>query len=52
VTILADRDFGDQKLFTFLATLGFGYVIRFRGNIHVIVFAGAGFQGNRSSPAP
>lgn len=31
VTILADRGFGDQKLFAFLATLGFGYVIRFRG---------------------
>jgi hypothetical protein len=27
--------FGDQKLFAFLAKLGFGYVIRFRGNIHV-----------------
>jgi hypothetical protein len=35
VTILADRGFGDQKLFAFLETLGFGYVIRFRGNIHV-----------------
>ena len=35
VTILADRGFGDQKLFSFLAELGFGYVIRFRGNIHV-----------------
>ncbi len=35
VTILADRGFGDQKLFAFLPTLGFGYVIRFRGNIHV-----------------
>jgi hypothetical protein len=35
VTILADRGFGDQKLFAFLAKLGFGYVIRFRGNIHV-----------------
>jgi len=29
VTILADRGFGDQKLFAFLPTLGFGYVIRF-----------------------
>jgi hypothetical protein len=28
VTILADRGFGDQKLFAFLAELGFGYVIR------------------------
>jgi hypothetical protein len=35
VTILADRGFGDQKLFAFLAEHGFGYVIRFRGNIHV-----------------
>ena len=35
VTILADRGFGDQKLFAFLPTLGFGYVIRFRGNIRV-----------------
>jgi hypothetical protein len=35
VTILADRGFGDQKLFAFLAELGFGYVIRFRGNIYV-----------------
>jgi hypothetical protein len=35
VTILADRGFGDQKLFAFLGELGLGYVIRFRGNIHV-----------------
>ena len=35
VTMLADRGFGDQKLFAFLADLGFGYVIRFRGNIGV-----------------
>ena len=35
VTILADRGFGDQKLFAFLGELGFGYVIRFRGNIQV-----------------
>ncbi len=35
VTILADRGFGDQKLFAFLAKLEFGYVIRFRGNIYV-----------------
>jgi hypothetical protein len=35
VTILADRGFGDTKLFEFLDTLGFAYVIRFRGNIHV-----------------
>ena len=35
VTILADRGFGDAKLFAFLDELGFDYVIRFRGNIHV-----------------
>ena len=35
MTILADRGFGDQKLFAFLGELGFGYVIRFCGNIHV-----------------
>jgi len=35
VTVLADRGFGNQKLFAFLAELGFGYVIRFRGNIRV-----------------
>ena len=35
VTILADRGFGDHKLFAYLTSLGFGYVIRFRGNIHV-----------------
>jgi len=35
VTIPADRGFGDQKLFAFLGELGFGYVIRFRGNIRV-----------------
>ena len=35
VTILADRGFGDHKLFEFLKTLGFDYVIRFRENIHV-----------------
>ena len=40
VTILADRGFGDQKLFAFLGTLGFGYVIRFRGNIRVADAAG------------
>lgn len=35
VTILADRGFGDHKLFGLLAELGFGYVIRFRDNISV-----------------
>jgi hypothetical protein len=35
VTILADRGFGESKLFEFLSTLCFGYVIRFRGNVSV-----------------
>ena len=35
MTILADRGFGDVKLFELLESLGFGYVIRFRGNVHV-----------------
>lgn len=36
VTVLADRGFGDHKLLEFLlAKLGFGYVIRIRGNIGV-----------------
>jgi hypothetical protein len=36
VTVLADRGFGDTKLYNFLKNdLGFDYVIRFRGNIHV-----------------
>ena len=35
VTILADRGFGDTKLFAYLDQLAFAYVIRFRGNIHV-----------------
>lgn len=34
-TILADRGFGDAKLFALLRDLGLQYVIRFRGNIHV-----------------
>ena len=35
VTILADRGFGDQKLYELLATLGFDYVVRFREIIRV-----------------
>jgi hypothetical protein len=40
VTILADRGFGDVKLFAFLESLGFDYAIRFRGNIQVTARAG------------
>ncbi|MCL2824576.1 MAG: IS4 family transposase [Polyangiaceae bacterium] len=35
VTLLADRGFGDQKLYDFLGFLGWDYVIRFRGEIQV-----------------
>ncbi len=35
VTILADRGFGDQKLYAFMKELNFGYVIRFRDAILV-----------------
>jgi hypothetical protein len=35
VTVLADRGFGDQKLYIFLRELGFDFVIRFRGCITV-----------------
>jgi hypothetical protein len=34
-TILADRGFADTKLFGFLGELGFGYVIRLKGNTQV-----------------
>ena len=35
ITVLADRGFGDQKLYRYLEALGWDYVIRFRGNILV-----------------
>jgi Transposase DDE domain len=35
ITVLADRGFGDQKLYMLLETLGWDYVIRFRGVIAV-----------------
>ncbi len=40
VTILADRGFGDTKLFGYLGRLSFKYVIRFRGNTHVTAATG------------
>lgn len=40
VTVLADRGFGDAKLYEFLDDLGFDYVIRFRGVITVESAAG------------
>lgn len=41
ITLLADRGFGDQKLYRFLQTLGWDFVIRFRGAIHVEDASGA-----------
>jgi hypothetical protein len=35
VTIVADRGFGDKKLFTFLTEIGFNFVIRFKGGTSV-----------------
>jgi hypothetical protein len=35
VTVLADRGFGDKKLYALLKDLGFDFVIRFRGDVHV-----------------
>jgi hypothetical protein len=35
IVLLADRGFGDQKLYELLEFLGWDYVIRFRGNIVV-----------------
>jgi len=40
VTILADRGFGDAKLFGFLKELGFEHVIRFRGDTFVTAVDG------------
>jgi Transposase DDE domain len=44
VTLLADRGFGDQKLFMYLETLGWSYAIRFRQIIQVT-------HGGRMMPA-
>jgi hypothetical protein len=35
VTVLADRGFGDHKLYEEMKELGFNYVIRFKGNVTV-----------------
>jgi hypothetical protein len=44
VTVLADRGFGDQKLFMYLQMLGWSYAIRFRQVIRVT-------HGGRTMPA-
>jgi hypothetical protein len=40
VTVLADRGFGDQKLYRHLGELGFDYVIRFREIVRVMSASG------------
>jgi hypothetical protein len=40
IVLLADRGFGDQKLYELLQTLGWDFVIRFRGGISVQNAAG------------
>jgi len=35
VTVLADRGFGDQKLYHFLTELGFDFIVRFRSTVTV-----------------
>ena len=40
IVLLADRGFGDQKLYELLQTLGWDFVIRFRGRISVQNAAG------------
>lgn len=40
VTVLADRAFGDQKLYAGLKDVGFDYVIRFRECVHVTSASG------------
>ena len=46
ITLLADRGFGDQKLYRLLEILGWDFVIRFRGNIMV-----ESSEGERKSAA-
>ena len=40
VTVLADRGFGDQKLYELLTDFGFDFIIRFRGTVIVQSAAG------------
>lgn len=51
ITLLADRGFGDQKLYRFLQTLGWDFVIRFRGAIQVEDAAGTRQTANAWVPS-
>lgn len=50
ITLLADRGFGDQKLYRFLQTLGWDFIIRFRGVIQVEDAAGTRKTANAWVP--
>ena len=45
VTVLADRGFADCRLLEFLEDLGFGYVIRLRGDYLVTSASGEKAEG-------
>jgi hypothetical protein len=51
VTVLADRGFGDTKLYARLHELGFHFIIRFRGNIRVTDSSGEAKTANAWVPA-
>jgi hypothetical protein len=51
ITLLADRGFGDQKLYAHLGVLGWDYVIRFRGVIAVENKAGESRPAEEWVPA-
>lgn len=51
ITLLADRGFGDQKLYAHLGVLGWDYVIRFRGVIAVENKAGESRAADQWVPA-
>ena len=50
VTLLADRGFGDQKLYKVLMEFGWDFVIRFRGNIKVTGLMGASMDASKWVP--
>lgn len=51
VTLLADRAFGDQKLYALLEQFGFDFVIRFRGCITVGLADGSSAKAEELVPA-
>ena len=51
ITPLADRGFGDQKLYDYLSLLGWDFVIRFRGCIVVESAAGEAKSAKEWVPA-